>query len=231
LTDRPRGLMPSGNDDGNKLTDWHPYACAGPDVFNYVSLLYRLVRKRYEPLVELSTLVPWNEALAAMILSEAFDYPSGGVGFAYELLRASHEAEIRWQLRIQRTIAERLAVYAERVKPFTGGGAHKKGRVYEPKRSIRTVCEHIGSTDFTTVVEFFRDADGSAADQLADLFWSTITEMNLYNVEIDDRAGTDKGRLSYVLRGNAATAANTKSITLKRLKNILTEIRTGPPRP
>jgi hypothetical protein len=110
---------------------------------------------------------------------------------------------------------------------YRSGGSRKAGRVYEPKASIRVLCDHIGSADFDTVVNFLRDANASgiAADALADLYESTRYEMNLHQLFIDDAADDGKGRLFYVLRGDAATPENTKSISMKRLGDILRDIR------
>lgn len=112
---------------------------------------------------------------------------------------------------------------ASKLKTYRSGGSGKAGKVYEPKASIRALCDHIESADFDAVVEFLRD--DAAADTLADLYESTQYEMNLHHVFIDVAADDGKGRLFYVLRGKAATPKNIKSLSMKRLDDILRDIR------
>lgn len=114
---------------------------------------------------------------------------------------------------------------AQELRPYRGGGSAKAGKVYDPKLSIRTLCDAVGSTEFEVILGYLRSDDGAATDLLADLFYSTNCTMNLHNVRFDESADAGKGRLYYSLRSDAATQENTDSISTKRLKDILREIR------
>src|SRR6188768_248380 len=78
--------------------------------------------------------------------------------------------------------AKALAIYEQDMKPFTEGGKSKRGKEYEPKASIRTICKYIGSSAFDKVIEALNDAN-----LCADLFESTISPIAIQVDSVDER--------------------------------------------
>ena len=99
---------------------------------------------------------------------------------------------------------------------FGGGGGSKKGKEYEPKASIRTICKQIGSFEFEKVMDFLRDDD--CCDNL---FHST-------NSSIDSQFGVndDENIIYYTPRGSSPDQG--KKIAFSRLRNILSAIKKTP---
>jgi hypothetical protein len=177
LSNRPRGLLESGNEDGQSLTDWHPYMCTAQPEDGYVGLLYSLVQARYAPLVELSELVPWNAALAAMLLAEAFDYPSGGVGFADALLIRGRQSNSEWHAVLERSRANRFEAVAAFGAQFRRGNPKRRGQTSGLKKAIDMACAQVG-TDYDAVLRFFADIRNTD-----DLYAAGYTEFKFQGIE------------------------------------------------
>lgn len=96
---------------------------------------------------------------------------------------------------------------------FSTAGESKKGKEYEPKASIRSICSQINSRAFNEVLAVLKDAD-----KCSDYFESTINPIGVLFTAVDDDAET----ISYLPRG--ASADSQKQIKFQRLRNILTEI-------
>jgi len=96
---------------------------------------------------------------------------------------------------------------------FSSGGGAKRGREYEPKASIRTICNQIGSFEFEKVMGFLRDED--CCD---DLFHSTKSPINS-QFGVDD----DENVIYYTPRGSSPDQQ--KKITFSRLRNILSAVK------
>lgn len=99
-------------------------------------------------------------------------------------------------------------------KKFSSGGAPKKGKEFEPKASIRKICEEINSTKFEDVLKSLRNAD-----RCLDWYESTNKPTGVLFMGVYD----NKEVISYLLRG--ALPDNQKQLSFKRLRGILTEIK------
>ncbi len=99
-------------------------------------------------------------------------------------------------------------------KEFSSGGAPKKGKEYEPKASIRKVCEEIDSTKFEDVLKSLRDVE-----QCLDWYESTKSPIGVLFTGVYDNEEV----ISYLLRGTLPD--NQKQLSFKRLRDILTEIK------
>ena len=97
---------------------------------------------------------------------------------------------------------------------FSSGGSPKKGKEYEPKKSIRKICEFIGSSKFDDVLDKLRDAEFCM-----NRYESTRDPIGVLFTGVYD--GTET--ISYLKRG--ALPNRQKQIGFKRLKDILDELK------
>jgi hypothetical protein len=104
---------------------------------------------------------------------------------------------------------------AARGARFSDGGASKKGKEYEPKRSIRTICEKLDSYEFNKVIAFLRNAD-----ECADFYESTTAPIDVQIDSVED----GKEVIRYRRRG-IPPSNKPQTLTFGRLRNILTEIK------
>ena len=98
---------------------------------------------------------------------------------------------------------------------FNAGGSCKKGKEYEPKKSIRKICEKIGSRDFNDVLDALRDAE-----LCNDLYESIQDPVGVLFTEVDDNLKIIK----FMKRGK--TPDNQEQRTFGTFRNILTAIKT-----
>ena len=216
LSNRPHGLMPRGNEDGNALADWHPYMCMTQPAGSYVGLLYELVQARYAPLVELSELVPWNAALATMILAEAFDYPAGGVGFADALLIRGRQSNSEWHAVLERSRANRFEAVAAFGAQFRRGNPKRRGQTSGLKRAIDMACAQVG-TDYDAVLRFFADIRNTD-----DLYAAGYTEFKFQGIE--------NGRIAFVRQRDLENPPDQfETIEPDTLKKYLRRIKNSAP--
>ena len=103
--------------------------------------------------------------------------------------------------------------FAAKGVEFSSGGTPKKGKEYEPKKSIRKICETIDSYKFNDVLNALRDAE-----LCNDMYESTQVPIGVLFTEVDD----DTKKIKYMKRGKLPN--NQKSICFKRLGNILSEL-------
>lgn len=103
---------------------------------------------------------------------------------------------------------------AVKIQKLSTGGSSKNGNEYEPKVSIRKICEHIQSTKFDVVLNALRDAE-----MCADLHESTTNPIGVLFTSVDDKAEI----ISYLRRGKLPD--NQEEFKFKRLRDILTEIK------
>ena len=218
-------------DHPERTEGWPPYACTGSTVGNYVSLLLALVDANYAPLVRYSASVPWDKMLATMVLAEAYDYPSGAVDFAHALLTANQLLVKDYYANVAVDIADSLAVTADSLsvtvkkysRDYRRGGAGKKGKDYEPKRSIRIICDYLNTHDPVTVINFLATADDGARweSELDALRHERSDPIELFDVSVDKDAGT----WMWTTRRKPGLAGDFEVRTLRRLGNILSELK------
>lgn len=125
-------------------------------------------------------------------------------------------AHIKYALSLPENECLRLlsGEQAAKGRKFSLGGTTKAKKEYEPKASIRKICERIESTQFDDVLEVLRDAD-----KCGDWYESTSAPIGVLFVDVDDV----KKEFSYLPRG--ALPDKPKSRSFGRLRNILTEIK------
>jgi hypothetical protein len=128
----------------------------------------------------------------------------------YELARNEYGAGLPMIEGLE-FIADKNAV---RGAGFSRGGVAKKGNKYEPKLSIKTICEKINSFAFNNVIAVLRDAD-----QCVELYESTEAPINVQIDGVDD----DQEVICFRLRGRPPNKG--KTLTFGRLRNILSEIK------
>jgi len=107
-------------------------------------------------------------------------------------------------------------------KSLSKGGKAKRGKEYEPKASIRVICDLIQSRSFTDVLEFLKNEDG----QCDDLYHSTDTPINVMFLGVYDIDSSEKKKretIEYCKRGDPQVPP--KSIAFRTLRNILSEIK------
>jgi len=98
-------------------------------------------------------------------------------------------------------------------KSYRLGGSTKKGKIYEPKNSIRKICKEISSTKFEDVLEALMDAE-----LCIDWYESTSDPIGVLFTGVDDSTKV----ISYLSRG--ALPDEQKQIKFGTLRNILSKI-------
>jgi len=98
-------------------------------------------------------------------------------------------------------------------KTYRSGGTGKKGKVYEPKNSIRKICKEIRSTKFGNVLEALMDAE-----LCNDWYESTSDPIGVLFTGVDESTVV----ISYLPRG--ALPDEQKQMKFRTLRNILSKI-------
>jgi hypothetical protein len=104
--------------------------------------------------------------------------------------------------------------FAAKGLKFSHRDSPKKGKEYEPKKSIRKICEFIESSNFDDVLAALRNADCCN-----DWYESTQDPIGVLFTEVDD----DLQIISFMRRGE--TPNNQDERSFGTLRNILTDIR------
>lgn len=142
------------------------------------------------------------KAVAQTILTEKVE-----LGLRHKV--ATKAGRELWDIKDLLTTENKLLL-----KQYRSGGTPKKGKEYEPKTSIRKICEHIKTFGFEDVLNALRDAD-----LCLDWYESTTDPTGVLFIGVDD----DEEEICYLRRG--ALPDNQDKITFKRLRDTLTEIK------
>jgi hypothetical protein len=190
-----------------------PFKYADLYILDYADLLQHLRESAFPPIGKLDSEFGYQCVSAVLTLSEA---EAGRIESALKahtpIAQYLRDEEAKFR-EISLIMTKKAIPHVERSVKFKGGTA-KKGRVYEPAASITIICKVINSTQFDRVLDFLRDAD-----KCAHLYGSTINPIGVMFEGVDDGSK----QIYYTLRGE--NPDNMKTITFKRLRDILTKIK------
>jgi len=192
---------------------YFPFKYADLYILDYADLLQHLRKSAFPPIGKLDSEFGYQCVSAVLTLSEV---DAGRIESALKahapIARYLRDEEAKFR-EISLIMTKAAIPHVERSVRFKGGTA-KKGRVYEPAASITIICKVINSTQFDRVLDFLRDAD-----KCAHLYGSTINPIGVMFEGVDDGSK----QIYYTLRGE--NPDNMKTITFKRLRDILTKIK------
>jgi len=199
---------------GKPVQECPPYVCAGPTVANYYDLLVKLVDEHDPGMHALASRIPWHKALAALILAEAYDYPSGALEAAYAALRDIEVTDQRSRSELQHKLAERLLPLAEHGQALRRGGPDRKGKMYGLKAAIAYAVEQVGP-DRDAVLRWFENTantDGMFMDKLTDIRFQ----------------GVEQGRIQYIHPKDTRDNPTFRAIPKGTLGTYLSLLRNRP---
>lgn len=196
------------------LHDCPPFVCAGDYVTDYADLLLKLRKEAYSPLLVLDNEIGYQCVSALLVLSEAaINHVDSAIKAHWEIKR--YESECKEQCsEIDLMVQKNISRHLERSVLFEKGGSRRKGKIFEPKISIKKICITIQSAKFDDVLEALRDAE-----KCNDWYESTSDPIGVLFTEVDD----DAEMVFFLKRGDKPNAQ--KQISYKRLRDILTEIK------
>ncbi len=196
------------------LDDCPPYVCGGDYINDYADLLLKLRKEAYPPLLALDNEIGYQCVSALLVLSEAANSRiDSAIKAHWEIERYESEHKMRFR-EIELMAHEITLRHIERSVLFKKGGSRRKGKIFEPKASIKRICLTIQSTKFNDVLEALRDAE-----KCNDWYESISAPIGVLFTGIDADAQT----ISFLKRGDNPDAQ--KQISYKRLWDILTEIK------
>lgn len=203
------GRQPSRGEYKDKvLDDCPPYVCVDSNIidYDYADLLMKLRKEAYPPLLALDKEIGYQCVSALLVLSEAANSRIGSTIKAHwEIERYESERKTR-SLEIEIVAQENISRHLERLELFKKGGSRRKGKIFEPKASIKRICLTIQSTKFNDVLEALRDAE-----KCNDWYESISDPIGVLFTGIDADAQT----ISFLKRGDNPDTQ--KQISYKRL--------------
>ncbi|SEF42761.1 hypothetical protein [Nitrosomonas ureae] len=204
----------NGEYKDREFEDCPPYVCAGDFILDYADLLSKLRKEAYPLLLDLDKDIGYQYVSAILVLSEAAENRVDSmIKASWEMQRYESERNAR-SLENELLAQQNILRHLERLELFKKGGSRRKGKIYEPKASIKIISKNIHSTKFDDVLDELKDAD-----KCLDYYESTSNPTGVLFTEVDD----DAEIIFFMKRGDKPNAQ--KKLNYKRLRDILTEIK------